>query len=48
MVIISKTQFAAVAFAHAVVLIADLIETLTDLVSGDLLAAAKALILSLV
>lgn len=48
MVIISKTQFVAVALANAVVLTGDLVETLADLVSGDLLAAAQSLILGLV
>ncbi|WP_165767710.1 hypothetical protein [Marivivens niveibacter] len=48
MVIISKLQFVAVALANAVVLAGDLVETLTDLVSGDLIAAAQSLILGLV
>ena len=48
MVILSKTQFAALAFANALVLFGDVVETLTDLVSGELLASAHSLIHGLV
>lgn len=48
MVIISKTRMSTLALAHGLILIGDIVETLADVMSGDLLTSAYGILSGLV
>ena len=48
MVILSKTRMGSLAIAHGLILVGDIVETLADVLSGDLLTSAYGILSGLV